>query len=140
MDQGDDVEMVFAPDDIEAAMLLMEELPEDDRAWAEEPENQDPNEGRDEALIPRIKKKPALPWQVLKTFNGPRAADDAAEELLTMAGPEWTKMSEKTCQRGILPGEKRKLLPLAQPGRQTRTGGKIVIDYKCPWSPMAAAP
>ena len=130
MDEGDDVEMVFSPDDIEAARLLLEEIPEDDRAWAE---NQDPNEERDEAVVVRIKKKPALPWSVLKTFNGPRAADDAAEELLTVAGPVWTEMSEKTNQRGILPGEKRRLLPLSQTNRQTRTGGKVIIDYKCPW-------
>ncbi len=94
-------------------MLFLKEASSSERRWATIQEGE-VEEDHDPTCV--SKKKPRLPWHLLKTFRGPNANTDALRELLPIARPIWQDMAKRTDQRGMPQGEVR-VLPTTNPPR-----------------------
>jgi hypothetical protein len=80
----EDIELEIQDDALAEALQLLKEASSSERRWAAVVEGE-VDEDHDPIRV--SKKKPRLPWHLLKTFRGPNANIDALRELLHIAGP-----------------------------------------------------
>ena len=119
--------LLLDEDDLAAAILLAQNLQAPPPADLFADENIEPefsDVGQNNS-----RKRPQLPWILLQRFQGHEAHDEAAEQLLSVAGKSWQDAAARTSQRGSV----QRKLPHSAPPR-TLKNGNIIAEFKCPLS------